>query len=247
MHTYSSQIQKLNVDGLPFTRQTASIISQCINITYLQCQGCYLLDCDVILISTALPNLISIALGHNSDLTDTAITTLAQNCIHLNTLTIDNITKLTDISLQSVAQYCYKLKILLIHDLSLITDTGIYAIINGCHLLTDLDICNNTNITNECLYYICDTRISLESIAIPMYNIDVIIYMVKYAYRLICITWGKHGLPRPTGGGDEVSERSHISTLKRVNKVLSECDWDPLESADHMMCQRKYAYGQASV
>ena len=189
-------------------------------------------------------------MGHNSDLTDTAITTLAQNCIHLTTLTIDNIPQLTDISLQSVAQYCYKLKILLIHDLPLITDIGIYAIINGCRILTDLDVCNNTNITNECLYYICDTSISLESIAIPMYNIDVIIYMVKYAHRLICITWGKHGLPNPTGGeggGDEVSERSHISTLKKLNKVLSECDWDPLESADHMMCQRKHAYGQASV
>ena len=247
VHTFASQIQKLNVDGLPFTRQTATIISQYINITYLQCQDCHLLDTDIILLSTTLPNLISIALGHNSDLTDTAITTLAQSCIHLTTLTIDNIPKLTDESLQSIAQYCYKLKILLIHDVPLITDTGIYAIINSCRLLTDLDICNNIYITKVCLCYICDTSISLESIAIPMYNIDVIIYMVKYARRLICITWGKHGLPLTTGGGGEVSERSHSSALKRVNKVLSEFDWDPLERVDHLMCQRKYAYGQASV
>ena len=236
-------LEILTTDGIPLSTDTVAMFTRLTSLQNLEICDCSLTDNMLIELFPHLPELTSLNIAHNSDLSDATIITLTQNCPKVTELNICGINKLTDISLYSVAEhYTTNLTNIHISMLPLLTDTGLRVLSQSCTNITNIAICD-CNFTTECMIEVYNTLIKLESVYIQSYNKEIILHLLQYNYKLYNITWEIHDffqqfLHTIAGGGMHGVD-------PEVQQALRENHWHIPYCCHVQSYQRRYAYRQA--
>ena len=226
-------LEQLTLTSLYISIQTANVLTSMNKLTKLELLWCYFDDESIILLSTALPQLTHVDLI-GSSITDVAIVAVAQNCTELESLDISEQVLLTDASMYALAKHCPKLQVLTMRELVLVTDPGLHAVVKGCPLLRELNLSLCSKL-GACIYDICDNCLKLQYITIPVYDYDIITYLLQHGGRLHRISWKNTDHPKVR----------IPKAMPAMRILLSQYNWEPTASEvayNHIGYERKYGY-----
>eukprot|EP01032_Pedospumella_encystans_P014064 gene14064-16173_t len=77
--------------------------------------------------------------------TDVSLTAIAENCLALHTLRLEECSGITDKGVDNVLKHCTKLRDMSLNGTMFLTDATLYSIAKHCPLLTSLSICHVMN------------------------------------------------------------------------------------------------------
>ena len=227
LSTAYPMLEHLSLVYMGFTEHTVELLSRFVNVTHLSIIYSGLYDDDVALLSTVLPHLTHLDFT-GCHLTDPGVITLAQNCTKLESLDISEQALLTDASLYALAKHCPKLQVLTMRELVLVTDPGLRAVVKGCPLLRELDLGSCSKL-GACIYDICDSCPKLQDLTIPVYDYDIITYLLQHGGTLHRISWG-------------TDPSQHTACDVPLRRLIIGQNYDPRKNRSWGEYKRKYGY-----
>ena len=160
-----SQIKSLSLKNCPTITKTGMVEvgRRCQHLQSLDISGLPVDDDAITNVAQQLPHLQTLIIAECNNITDEGIKAVARQCLYLQTLNLWACDSITDIGLMEVARHCPHLQTLTIGGEEL-TDASITAVVQQCLHIQSLEICNSCEITDASMFEVARRCTHLQSL-----------------------------------------------------------------------------------